>query len=335
MADTLTQLLDPWTSEDPLGDALHYLRMDGAFYCRSELSAPFGATLPALPQYVWFHVVTAGELWITTLDGRDRLMRPGDIALVTRGAGHDLTSTPGEPTVDLADIEHQMISERYEVMHLGGRGARTQVICAAVRFGHPAARHLLEALPEVILLQTSQAPELERMQSTLALMAAEARSPSPGGEAVITRLADILVIQTVRAWIESDPSARTGWLGALQDPQIGSAIVRIHRDPARDWTVAALAGELAMSRSAFSARFTALVGESVMAYVTRWRMHVAVSALREEGATVAELAARLGYRSEAAFARAFKRVIGLPPGVVRAAKHEDDLAVFASTRAAA
>ena len=294
--------------------------MDGAFYCRSELTAPYGVTMPSWPQYLWFHVVTAGEAWLTTLDGEARVLGPGDIALVTRGAGHDLSSGPGVPTVDVVTIEHQMISERYEVMHLGGGGAHSQVICAAVRFDHPVARNLVHALPEVMLMQTASAPGLERMRGTLSLMAAEARALSPGGEEVITRLADILVIQAIRAWIETDPGGRTGWLGALQDPQIGEAIALIHREPARDWTVAGLADATAMSRSAFAARFTALVGEPAMAYVTRWRMYVAVGILREEQATVGELAARLGYRSEAAFARAFKRVIGLPPGVVRGTK---------------
>jgi AraC-like DNA-binding protein len=144
----------------------------------------------------------------------------------------------------------------------------------------------------------------------------------PGGEAVITRLADVLIIQAIRWWMESDPSAQSGWLGALRDDQIGRALSLIHGDPSRDWTVAALADELAMSRSAFAARFTELVGEPVMRYVTRWRMRVAVNALRDEGATVAELAERLGYRSEAAFARAFKRVTGVAPGAV---KREDEL----------
>jgi AraC-like DNA-binding protein len=148
-------------------------------------------------------------------------------------------------------------------------------------------------------------------------MAAEAKGLRPGGEAIITRLGDILVVQAIRSWIETDPASRSGWLGALQDRQIGRAIALIHRDPARDWTVATLADELAMSRSAFAARFSELVGEPAMQYVTRWRMQVAVNALREEDATVAELAARLGYRSEAAFARAFKRVIGTPPGAIR------------------
>jgi AraC-like DNA-binding protein len=149
------------------------------------------------------------------------------------------------------------------------------------------------------------------------LMALEARRLRPGGEAVITRLADVIVVQAIRAWIESDPAARTGWLGALRDRQIGRAIALIHRDPARAWTVGSLAAEVAMSRSALAARFTELVGEPVMHYLTRWRMNLALSALREQDVTVAELADRLGYRSEAAFSRAFKRTTGRSPGAIR------------------
>ena len=169
------------------------------------------------------------------------------------------------------------------------------------------------------------------MQSILRLMASEACELRPGGEAVITRLGDILVIQAIRAWIESDPAAQRGWLGALHDPQIGRAISTIHRDPARNWTVASLARELAMSRSAFAARFTELVGEPVMSYVARWRMQVAVAALKDdEGATVGQLADRLGYRSEAAFSRAFKRVIGVSPGAIRRSAGEQDRALIAA-----
>src|SRR5262245_4372818 len=127
----------------------------------------------------------------------------------------------------------------------------------------------------------------------------------PGGDAVITRLADILVIQAIRSWIKHDPEAQAGWLGALQDEQMGRALSAIHRYPARAWTVASLANEAAMSRSAFAARFTALVGETPMHYVVQWRMHVAHSSLKDDGAHIGELALRLGYQSEAAFSRAF------------------------------
>jgi AraC-like DNA-binding protein len=193
-----------------------------------------------------------------------------------------------------------------------------------------AAGHLIEILPKASTSRRSSSPRLEWMQSVLRLMASEAAKFRPGGEAVITRLGDILVIQAIRAWMENDPAAQRGWLRALQDPQIGRAISHIHRDPARNWTVASLARELTMSRSAFAARFTELVGEPVMTYVARWRMHVAVATLKEEGATVGQLAHQLGYRSEAAFSRAFKRVIGVSPGAIRRSASEHDRKLIAA-----
>lgn len=156
------------------------------------------------------------------------------------------------------------------------------------------------------------------LQSMLSFMAEEARESRPGGETVITRLADILVIQAVRSWIEQDPQMQTGWLGAFHDRRLGRAIALIHRDPAQALTVVGLAREAAMSRSAFAARFSEVVGESPMRYLARWRMHVALSRLREpQPIRLAELAGTLGYQLEAAFHRAFKRFVGTPPGSVR------------------
>jgi AraC-like DNA-binding protein len=209
------------------------------------------------------------------------------------------------------------VSDRYEVLRHGGDGPATTVICGLVRFDHPAAQQLVRLLPRLIALDAWSSPEMEWMQSTLRFMAAEARALRPGGDTVITRLADILVIQAIRAWIAHDPSARSGWLGAVRDPQIGRAIALVHRDPGKTWTVASLASEVGMSRSAFSARFTELVGESAMRYVTRARMHAASLWLKEERTTLAELAGRLGYESEAAFSRAFKRLVGVAPGASR------------------
>jgi AraC-like DNA-binding protein len=322
--------LDPWAPADPLGEALHMLRMNGAFYARSELSAPWGMTMPPMPGYLWFHVVISGSFWLEAEgEGEDepRQLQRGDLALVPRGEGHALVSDPRTPAPSILDLEREELSERYEVIRIDGGGARTTLICGAVRFDHPAARNLVEILPRSLVIEASDSPQMDRIQGTLSLMAAEARELRPGGEAVITRLGDIVVIQAIRSWIETDPASRTGWLGALQDPQIGPAISLIHRDPARAWTVADLAGEVAMSRSAFSARFSEVVGESVMSYVTRWRMQVAHEALRSEGATVAELTERLGYRSEAALARAFKRVTGVSPGSVKRTGEELDPAL--------
>jgi AraC-like DNA-binding protein len=310
-------LRNPPAPHDPLGEALHALRMSGAFYCNAAFTEPWGLTLPPLPDYLWFHVVTSGRVALDLGDGVLTTLHSGDLALVTRGAGHTLCSDPAAPAPGILDLPREEISDRYEVLRHGGGGELTRMMCGAVRFDHPAARNLVTLLPEIIYVDAAGTPEVAWMQGTLALIAAETRHLRPGGEAVITRLADVLVIQAIRWWIETDPSAQRGWLGALRDEQIGRALSMIHGDPARAWTVATLADELAMSRSAFAARFTELVGEPVMHYVTRWRMRVAVNALQDEGATVAELANRLGYRSDAAFARAFKRVVGVAPGSIK------------------
>jgi AraC-like DNA-binding protein len=308
---------DPWSPVDPLGEALHLLRMNGVFYCRSEFTAPWALALPTFDACMMFHVVTSGQCWLE-VDGAERcLLRPGDLALVPHGEGHQLTSGDGAPAVKLFDAPRELVSDRYELLRLGGGGAPATVICGVVRFDHPAAQQVIRLLPRMIGVDAWSSPEMEWIQSTLRFMAAEARELRPGGETVITRLADILVIQAIRSWIARDPAAQTGWLGALRDKQIGRAIALVHRDPGRKWTIASLALAVGMSRSAFAARFTQLVGEPAMRYVVRWKMHAAQMWLKDDDATLGELASRLGYESEAAFSRAFKRFVGVSPGTAR------------------
>jgi AraC-like DNA-binding protein/mannose-6-phosphate isomerase-like protein (cupin superfamily) len=305
--------------DDPLGEALHFLRMSGTFYCRSEFSAPWALELPPFEHCLMFHVVTAGQCLLEVEGAEPCLLRPGDLALVPHGAGHRLASEPGVPAARLFDLPREAVSNRYEILRHGEGGAPATMICALVRFDHPAAHQLIRLLPKLIRVDTWKSPEMEWIQSTLRFIAAEAQQLNAGGETVITRLADILVIQAVRAWIARDAGAQAGWLGALRDRQIGRAIAAIHRDPARNWTVASLADTVGMSRSAFSARFTQLVGEPAMRYAVRWKMQAALTRLRETEAPLAELASRLGYDSEAAFSRAFKRVMGESPGAARRA----------------
>ncbi|OGB21848.1 MAG: cupin [Burkholderiales bacterium RIFCSPLOWO2_02_FULL_57_36] len=308
---------DLWNPVDPLGEALHFLRMNGVFYCRSEFTAPWAVAMPPIDHCLMFHVVTSGRCWLKDADGESRLLQAGDFVLVPHGQGHILASEPDVPADQLFDLPREQVSDRFEILRHGMGGAAVGVVCGAVRFDHPAARQLIAMLPRTICIDAANVPQTDWMQSTLRFMAAEARDLRPGGEAVITRLADILVIQAIRAWIEKDPAAQTGWLGALQDRQIGRAIALIHREPARTWTLASLAAEVAMSRSAFAARFTELVGVSAMYYVARWRMQVALTSLKEQDVGLGELANRLGYQSEAAFSRAFKRFMGVSPGAAR------------------
>jgi AraC-like DNA-binding protein len=217
----------------------------------------------------------------------------------------------------ILDLPREHVSARYEILRHGAGGEATMLVCGGVTFNHPAAHNLIDLLPKIMSFDATSAEQTNRMKRTINLIAAEAEELLPGGEIVITRLADILVMQAIRAWLESAPATHSGLLAAVLDPQIGRAFSLIHRDPARAWTVASLASEVAMSRSAFSARFTELAGEPVMRYLTRRRMHIAVDSLAANGSTVGELANQLGYQSEAAFSRAFKRNVGQWPGAVR------------------
>jgi AraC-like DNA-binding protein len=302
---------------DPMGEALHHLRMSGTFYSRCDFTAPWGLILPAFEDALMFHVVTQGQCWLEVVGAEQRVLHTGDLALVPHGDGHRMASEPGAPGVPLFDVPQQYLSDHYEVLRLGGDGATTGLLCAVIRFDHPAARQLVRLLPRTIVVDAFSSPQAEWMHSTLQFMATEARSMRPGGEAVITRLADILLIQAIRSWIEQDPAAQTGWLGALRDPQVGRAMTLMHREPQHAWTVASLAAEVAMSRSAFAARFVELVGEPPMHYLTHWRMQVALTWLKRDEAPVGELGRRLGYESEAAFSRAFKRYVGVAPGSAR------------------
>jgi AraC-like DNA-binding protein len=304
-----------WAGDDPLGEALHLLRMSGTMYFHSQLGTPWGMTIPPIADCLWLHVVTSGRALLSVGDDEHEL-RPGALTLVPHGAGHALRSEAGAAVPSVIGLPHDVVTDRYAIIRAGGPGPVTTMICAAVKFEHPAARTLAALLPPALHVEPSGSAQSEWLQSTLRLVTAEAAQQRPGGETVLTRLTDVLVVQAIRAWLDEDPAARSGWLGALRDPQIGRALTLVHRFPARDWTLATLAGEVAMSRSAFAARFTELVGEPAMQYLTRWRLHAALDWL-DEGATVAELAGRLGYRSEAAFSRAFKRVVGVAPATAR------------------
>ena len=230
--------MDPWAPADPLAETLGVLRMNGAYYCRSELTAPWGMALFAMPGYLWFHVVVSGRILLETDGSPGVWLEAGDLALVPRGTGHRLRSEAGAAAPDILELGLERVSDRYEVLRHGGGGAPTTLVCGAVRFEHPAARRLVEVLPDVIRVAASDPLQADWTQATLRLMAAEARELRPGGEAAMTRLADVLVIQALRAWLDADPAARTGWLGALRDPDLGGAIAAVHRDPARAWSVA-------------------------------------------------------------------------------------------------
>lgn len=307
-----------WASGDPLGEALHLLRMSGAFYCRSELGAPWGLGIPAMQGCLWFHVVTSGACALELDDVCEPLaLVPGDLVVVPHGRGHRLVSERGVDTPSVESLPQEMVTERYSVLAHGGRGARTTLVCGALRADDPEARQLFGALPSVIHLPAAAAYDMGVVASTLRLMAEEARTRRPGGETVITRLADVLVVHAIRTWLERAQDEESGFVAALRDAHIGRAIALVQRDAAHPWTIASLASAVGMSRSVFAARFSDLVGEAPMQYVTRLRMQRAEVELTQTDVGISALAGRMGYRSEAAFSRAFKRTVGIAPGTFK------------------
>jgi AraC-like DNA-binding protein len=308
---------------DPLGETLHLLKLTGILYSRAELTAPWGAEMPPFEGCMMFHIVTAGHCWLVIKGEEPRLLQQGSLALVPHGYGHRILSAPDVEALLLFDIPVEQVSDRYEIMRFGGGGERTQLTCGVVRFDHLVGQQLVALLPRVLQIDSWAEAEDSWLQSTLRFIAHEAKALRAGGETVMTHLADILIIQAIRSWIDSAPVEERGWLAALRDPQIGKALMALHREPGKDWTLASLAKVVGMSRSGFSARFTDLVGEAAMRYLTRRRMQLARAQLKETTAPLAALAKRCGYQSEAAFSRAFKREFGVPPGRVRKATATD------------
>jgi AraC-like DNA-binding protein len=260
-------------------------------------------------------IVTEGSCWLEVAGQARRVLREGSLSLIPHGLEHCFRSAPHVKARPLFDIPIERVSERYEIMRYGGGGAITHVTYAVLRFEHATAERLLELLPPVLELDGWR--DDDWLQSTLRLIAREASALRPGGETVITRLADVIVIQALRAWLDSAPQSGSGWLAGLRDPRIGRALAAIHRDPERNWTVAALAKHAGMSRSVFAARFTRLVGDPAVRYVSDWKLRLARGELSQTKASLAELSSRYGYGSEAAFCRAFKRHFGVTPGSVR------------------
>tara|TARA_R100000027_G_scaffold61323_1_gene52620 strand:+ start:5274 stop:6248 length:975 start_codon:yes stop_codon:yes gene_type:complete len=303
-------------SVDPLGEALHSLHMSGTFYSRSELTAPWGIELPPMPDCLMFHVVTKGRCWIEFPNGDREELESGDFALIPHGQGHAIADSLQTEAINIFELERESVSPRYELLNYGGGGDATHLVCGAVSVEDPAAQRVVSLLPKLILMQT-HTPENDWLLDTIRLMASEAERLKPGGDTIITRVSDILVVQAIRHWLASSPLAKTGWLGALQDEQIGKAIAQIHRNPTQPWSVDHLAGKIGMSRSAFAKRFMDLVGEPPMQYVRKWRFQVATGWLRDTDLPLAEIAERLNYESEASFNRAFKQFTGQTPGAIR------------------
>jgi len=304
---------------DVLTDVVDLLRVRGAVMAQVRAHAPWGLRLPQIPG-ASFHAVTAGSCWIRVGGAAPQELHPGDVVLLPRGATHVVSSHrtgPARPWDRAAKAQAR--SATGEIV-LDGPGASTHFICAAYDYDHHVAHPLLGLLPSTLRLSERHTPDTGPLASTLRLLRYELATPRPGGSAIVDRLIDVLLVQVVRAWVADHAAGHdASWLGALRDPVVARALGAMHAEPASPWTVESLAARVAVSRATLARRFTSLVGETPLGYLTRWRMELAARRLRETDAAVGAIAAQVGYASEFAFSRAFSRARGNAPGRYRRA----------------
>lgn len=301
---------------DALSRILQSVRLKSSILSVAELSPPFGVRTRGVDDgAAIFHAVVAGRAELVT-EGRTASLATGDVAVLTRGQGHDLADPPETPPAPLTSLPR--IDGPVPIVRSARGTPTTRIVCGVFRLDHAASRSLLSLLPEVLVHQGASAdPESQEwVAATVKLLDLELRRGADGAGAVAARLCDVLFVQLLRGG-----RLRTqGWLAALADPHIGNALALIHEDPRTRWDAAVLAERVGMSRTRFFARFSELVGEPPAQYLARWRMVVAADRLGREDLSVMELAERCGYGSEDAFVRVFKRHFGVTPSAYRRAQ---------------
>ncbi|GAA1996690.1 AraC family transcriptional regulator [Catenulispora subtropica] len=298
---------------DVLTDALGAMRVGQTRSARTEVRAPWGLRFPAVGGTT-FHALLRGRCWILPPDGEPVAMAPGDVVFLRHGRTVSLADDPATPLRDFRP-EGWRPGQVIGRVDVEGPGERSLLICGAYQLGRSRPHPLLAELPDLLHLRAGEGPGLA---AAVALLGEELEQERPGQDGVVPALVDAMLLLILRTWIHRDAGEPVpGWRAALTDRAIGESLTALHDDPARGWTVAELGDRAGLSRSAFAQRFTELVGEPPLTYLTWWRMTVAGRLLRESDAPLSTVAQRVGYSSEFAFAKAFKREYGVAPGRYR------------------
>jgi AraC family transcriptional regulator, alkane utilization regulator len=300
---------------DLLSEVLQTLHLQSKLHWRMEMRAPWGLrilTSPDLP----FHLITKGTCWLRM--GGDSLPIPlssGDLILIPQGLLHDLGDRPTSPATQ--EIFMSYLGHEGEVLLPQDREeAQTRILCGTIHFEAGDGPPLVALLPPLIHIKGEQGQADGQLATIIQLLVQEANFHVPGSELMRGRLTDLLFVQALRVWLESQ-SEYQGWLGALRDPEIAAAVMLLQRKPETHWTVEQLAAEVGLSRSAFATRFTTRVGESPFQYLKRQRLLNAARLLRTTELPMSHIAARVGYETEAALSKAFTQALGVNPRAYR------------------
>jgi AraC-like DNA-binding protein len=312
---------------DALSDVLRVIRLSGGVFLEAHFTAPWCVNgkitsedcmpFQVSPRYVIAsHFVAAGQMQIRAEGGEVVDVRAGELVLLPHNHAHVFGSEVGVDSISVRDVMQPAPVGGLARIEYGGNGEPTQLLCGFLGTDNSFGP-LLSSLPAVLKLDVRATPLGAWMESSFRFAISQIASGRVGSTTVIAKLSELLFVEAVSHYIANLPEDRQGWLAGLRDPNIGRALTLLHASPAKVWSAEALAGEVGMSRSGFAERFTSLVGQPPMQYLTFWRLHLAAQQLRESSRAIAQVGHAVGYESEAAFSRAFKRQYGASPAAWR------------------
>jgi AraC-like DNA-binding protein len=329
---------------DALSETLRVVQLIGAIFINARFSAPWcylspradsAAPLlePGAERVVIFHLITQGECFVEMDAAAPVRLTAGDAVVFPEGHAHRMTSQPGVPPARGASLE-AVLSRRPRQLAYGGNGPVTRLVCGYLACDTRLARLLLAGLPPMVRVNVRGSDVGAWLEASVRYALAEARSPRPGGAGVLAKLAEVLFIEVLRLYMNEAAEGRTGWLAGVRDRIVGAALAVMHKNPAHAWTLDELARAAGTSRSVLAERFQQLVGSSPIQYLTRWRMLVASNLLSRSNASMSRIAEAVGYQTDTAFSRAFRREFGAPPAAWRrrrAAQHPETPSAGLST----
>jgi AraC-like DNA-binding protein len=319
---------------DALSEVLGAVRLTGAVFLELEMRAQWSiltaparkiadALMPEADHVIPIHLVTEGKCYGRLVDGDPVELSAGDLILFPAGDRHVLAAQTAsalrlEP-VELTGEALDKLLKRGEVSEFkkSGAGDATRIVCGYLACDKRLAEPLLLSLPRLLKVSLRDGGTADWVRSSIQFSVAESVSARPGSAAVLARLSEVLFAEAIRHYMDELPPEQPGWLAGLRDRHVGRALALLHEDPAHAWTVDELATKVGLSRSALGERFNDLIGVPPMQYLTRWRTSLAARLLRESRFSILRVATDVGYESEAAFNRAFKRELGLPPAAWR------------------
>jgi AraC-like DNA-binding protein len=313
---------------DVLSDVLTAVKLEGALFFNAEFSAPWCLSTarsakispylcPGAGHMILFHFLTEGRAYAQVVDGPREELQAGDIVVIPHGDPHLLGNGPHAKPVDSLKTFGKALSETLAVTRFGGGGETTKFVCGFMACEPRLSEVLLAGLPQLIKVRVTDEPSGEWLKNSIQFTVGERGASNPGRGLVLAKLSEVLFVETLRRYITSLPPDHVGWLAGARDPIIGQALAYMHKDPEHQWTISGLARKVGVSRTRFVERFRHFIGESPMAYLTKWRLKLAAEILQSSEDSIAAIALTVGYASEAAFNRAFRREFNSPPARFR------------------